>query len=550
MVMKIFEDFRGSSKSLLWAVSQLKGSRLRLLASCLLGVLRIALGLSFVYTTKKVVDVATGKLDGDIWHYITIMLVIMGCQLINSTVIVHVREVYRLRLANGLRSKMFQKVMGSRWNGKEAFHSGDTVNRLEEDIRVFTSLLSDLIPSIFISAVQLIAASVFLFTMQKNLLWVLLCIMPIAIIASKIFFRQLRFYTKKIRATDSEIQGHIQENLQNRTLVMSMGREEQTFDRLDSLQHVLQSNTLKRLTFSQQARVFVQMGFMAGYAVTFIWAVLGLQSGAVTYGMMTAFLQLVMQVQRPVVDFSHNIPSIVHATTSVDRLHELALLPDEERRHQHRLRGGVGVRIQNLCYRYPENETFTIKNLTHVFKPGTSTAIVGETGSGKSTLIRLILALLKPQEGKVTLFNDNEEVESTADTRVNFMYVPQGNSLLSGSIRENLLMGNPKATTTEMITALKMAAASFVFDLENGIDTECGEKGSGLSEGQAQRIAIARAMLQPGAVLILDEASSALDPDTERDILQSLSMTSHNKTIIWITHHLSVRDYMQNVLKL
>lgn len=440
--------------------------------------------------------------------------------------------------------------MKAEWHGRETLHTGDTLNRLEGDIKTISSTVSEQIPFLIIACFQLIAASFVLFSMQRNLLWVLLIIMPIALIVSKIYFKILRKLTAEIREQDSSIQSHMQESLLKRILILSMSREDDSVDKLGELQNDLMKSTMKRVTYGNRSRIFIQLGFMAGYVVTFCWSAFGLITGTVTYGMMTACLQLVNQVQNPILDMSHYLPSLVQSLTSVDRLRELADLKEEEHSEEHLMTGPLGIRICGLKYTYPGNKNATINNLNYDFKPGVNTAIVGETGSGKSTLMRLTLSLLKADEGSIILYNEKEEQEMNASMRCNFRFVPQGNSLMSGTVRQNLLLGNAEANEEEMRNALKLAAADFVFARPEGLDTPCSEQGSGLSEGQAQRVAIARALLQKGSIILMDEACSSVDPQTERRILENLKNGIKDKTIIWITHHAAVQEYMNNCLSL
>lgn len=531
-----------------WTWQELEGMRLRILGSCLIGMLRICASLSFVWICKVVVDVAINDHGEHIWEWIGVMIGIILVQVALSAWNTRVRERNRIDVTNKLRQKLFSRVMKTQWQGREMLHSGDTVNRLEDDVRTISGTVTEQIPFLIIAFFQLIAASFVLFTMQKNLLWVLLIIMPIALIVSKVYFKILRRLTAEIRAQDSKIQSHLQESLLKRILILSMGREDDSIDTLEEMQGTLKKSIMKRVGYGNKSRIFIQLGFMGGYVVTFCWSAMGLITGSVTYGMMTACLQLVNQVQNPILDMSHYLPSLVQSLTSVDRLRELADMQEEERGEEKLMQGPLGIRIEDLNYTYPGNEHPTIEHLNYDFKPGVSTAIVGETGSGKSTLMRLILSLLKEDNGRIVLYNQTEEQPMSAALRCNFRFVPQGNSLMSGTVRDNLLLGNANATEEEMKKALSLAAADFVFARPEGLDTPCSEQGSGLSEGQAQRIAIARALLQTGSIILMDEACSSVDPQTEKRILENLKNGVTDKTIIWVTHHAVVREYMTDCL--
>jgi ABC-type bacteriocin/lantibiotic exporter with double-glycine peptidase domain len=300
--------------------------------------------------------------------------------------------------------------------------------------------------------------------------------------------------------------------------------------------------------------MFIGLAFQAGHAIAFLWGVYGISTGSVTYGMMTAFLQLVGQIQRPLVDMSSNIPSIIHATASIDRLAELENLPIEDSGESLIMDGNAGIFIEDISFAYPDSDRDILNDFSFDFKPGSRTAIVGPTGVGKSTLIRLLLSLLRPRKGTISLYTEtsgkDDRVEISPSTRGNLVYVPQGNTLFSGTIRENLLMGNPAATDAQLCDALFTAAADFVFDLPSGIETQCFESGAGLSEGQAQRIAIARALLRPGSILLLDEFSSALDAETETLLLERLTTRLPSHTMIFITHRDKIIDYCDNVLRM
>ncbi|MBQ8673092.1 MAG: ABC transporter ATP-binding protein [Bacteroides sp.] len=537
--------------SLRWVNRLMTGFRHRLLWACLNGTAQTAASLAFVFVCKQLVDNATGRSTDSMGLLILLLVATLLGQLLFSGLNNHLEGKNKIMLQNRSRRRLFRSVMQSRWEGKESLHTGDTINRLEEDIRVTTECLCHNVPAAFTAAVQLTAASCFLFMMAPMLVGILLLVMPLCILAGKFYFRRMRALTAHIRSKDSHIQAHLQENLQHRLLVRTMGYTDPALQQLDSLQKELHHTTLQRLRFTTTSRTAIQCGFMAGYSIAFLWGIFGLKDGSVTFGMMTAFLQLVGQIQRPILNLSHHLPAFVQAFTSVERLMELSRLPQEESGPAIRLQGAPGIRIDRLTYGYPDQETPVIRGLSHHFPPGSSTAIMGPTGIGKSTLIRLLLGLLQPREGSITLYDGRQEAPVSPLTRINFMYVPQGNSLMSGTIRQNLLLANPEATEEEMTQALHTATADFVLRLPQGLDTPCHEKGSGLSEGQAQRIAIARALLHPGGILILDEASSALDKSTEETLIERLmTHTAGRKTVIWITHREAVTTRVDSCLRM
>lgn len=521
----------------------------RLALSALLGLAIVAASLGFVWISKRVIDSATGVSGIPLDRNITIMAAIMLAQVLLRVAFAYQQGKLVLHASNSNRASVFEKVMRSSWSGMERFHSGDVLNRLEEDVRVTVEFVCVSFVDCVITLTQLVAATVFLFMLSSSLGWILVFIMPVAVVGSRLFFRKMRQLTGEIRAVDSSVQSHMQENFQHRVVVKTLGAVGKVLSRLGFLQDDLERKTVRRLGYGAVSRGFLSLGFSAGYAVAFFWGAYGISKGTVTYGLMVAFLQLVGQIQRPVADIARHIPAFIRALSSEERLMELCELDQETENGDVAIEGAPGVRVENLTFRYEGKSEPVFKDLSFDFKPGEMTAILGSTGAGKSTLVRVIMALLKPESGRVVLYDP--EVESSPDTRCNFMYVPQGNSLMSGTIRENLLLAKADASDEELRVALESAAADFVFSLEKGLDTSCAEIGAGLSEGQAQRIAIARALLRPGGILVLDEATSALDADTELELLTRLNRRCNGtKTIICITHRPAATSFADAVLKL
>lgn len=532
----------------LWKISN--GMRLRIALRATCGILHVGVSLLFIWVSKHIIDIATGQTVGSFSNYALLLISCVIMQLLLSASIRRIEELSFIDLNNKLRQRLFNHVMISRWMGREGIHTGDILNRIERDVSSIADLLCRIIPSVLITLVRLTAAFAFLLYLDIRLAAVLFFIMPIALLISKSYVKKMRKLSKDIRNTDSRLQSFLQENIQHRTLISSLERTNEASENLDSLQDGLYNQIKQRTNFSIFSRSMVQLGFASGYTTAFLWGAMGLINGSISFGTVTAFLQLVNQVQRPIVELGNYIPSFIQGYIAIERLDELTSLEIEEQGTPIKLEGKPGVRIENVSFSYTENEQNIIQNFSHDFTPGSLTAIIGETGVGKSTLMRLLLALLLPDNGKVIFYNNEREVSASPLTRCNIVYVPQGNTLLSGSIRDNLLLGKPDATEDELRQALHIAVADFVYDLPLGLDTQCGELGAGFSEGQAQRIAIARGLLRPGGIMLLDEPTSSLDKDTEQLLLSRLAEQANSKTVILVTHKEATVQFCTSSIKL
>ncbi|MBR5398826.1 MAG: ABC transporter ATP-binding protein [Bacteroidales bacterium] len=537
------------------AIRMSRPARWRMLVSFLIGLVQIAASLSFVWISKALVDVATGDRSGSLWFYVILMASIMLAQIALRLFAAWWEKMNVVKTQNILRRSHFSHVLFSTWRGKEMFHSADTVNRLEEDIRVVTELLCVRIPDVFVTVCQLVAASIYAVILAPGLIWMVIVLMIIAIVGSRLFFRKLRSLTDNIRKKDSRVQQLFQDNLRLRDLVLMLFGPSKVMGRLDSEQKDIENLTRKRLLLNVVARGFMGVGFMGGYAAAFFWGVFGIAAGTVTYGMMTAMLQLVGQVQRPISDIGRAIPAFIHAVTSIERLSELTDLQQEEQGEGVVFEDAPQITLSDVSFSYPDSDELVLKDFSCTFPSGSLTAIMGLTGAGKSTLMRIVMGLLSPTKGTVEISGEKGGKRQTetisAKTRENFMYVPQGNTLLSGTIRENLKLVDPDADDNLLKEVLKRAEAGFVLDLPEGMDTRCGEDGTGLSEGQCQRIAIARALLKKGGVLLLDEATSALDSATEGRLLDNIcNFYRGKKTIIFISHRDAVASAADNILRL
>ena len=542
-------------KYIKWFNKAVRPYRGSLAVMMLCHVLLTACSIGFVYASKKLVDIAVAVLQGtsvasDLWFWTGAIIVIVLGRIGLNALKTYLQTRTEINLKNRLRRRLFDVLLHLQSDGGSKYHTGDLLNRMQEDVRVVSTAFSSSIPNLLGTSLQFVAAFVFLMILDARLGLLVIVIVPAGILAGKYITSRIKGLTLDIRKSDSQVQSHLQESLQHIALLQTMEYTQTSGASLEGLQGELYGNELKRVRFSILSRIFISLAFQAGNTAAFLWGVFGISHGTVTYGMMTAFLQLVAQIQRPLIEMSSQIPTVIHATASIDRIIDLESLPREEIAEPVLLEGTAGIRVSDVTFAYPDSAVNVLDDFSHDFRPGSRTAIVGPTGVGKSTLIRLLLSLLKPQSGSIDVYNNIGMAPVSPATRCNLVYVPQGNSLFSGTIRDNLLMGNPEATEEEMNRALHTAAADFVFELPSGINTQCFEAGGGLSEGQAQRIAIARALLRPGTILLLDEFSSALDASTETVLMERLTSELPDHTMIFITHRDKIIDYCTDTLRL
>ena len=541
----------GVKDCITWLWNASRQYRLSILSASLAGVLRVLVSLLFIYVCKGLIDNVTGEGSDNLGMLVAMMIACLLVRPALSLVSERLCRKTEAGLTNRLRQNLFDHLMTSVWDGREIRHSGDILNRVIDDVPNVSNVLCRGIPAVMITTCQLAGALFILFRMDVRLALVLLLIMPVALLLSKSCVRKMRSLNRDIRSKESNVQEHIQESVQNRLLIRSLEYTPNSVSKLDSLQYGLLRDVMHYTDFALFSRMMIQIGFAAGYATAFLWGIFGIRSGAVTFGTMTAFLQLVAQVQNPMLELSRQIPAFIRVTTAAERLAELSDTPLEQTGKPIVLTGRTGIRIEHLTYSYPGGEKKIFDNFSYDFTPGSLTAVVGETGIGKTTLMRLILALVSPDGGNVVFYDcEGNKAEASPLTRRNLSYVPQGNTLFSGTIRDNLRMGNPDACDEEYSRVLHLAAADFVMDLPDGLDTRCGEHGVGLSEGQAQRIAIARGLLRPGGILLLDEPSSSLDVETEKILLERLSGQVLDKTLIIITHREAIASIYTSVLRI
>ena len=532
-----------------WLWRELRGNRLQSLLNATLGVADVALSLTQVWAVKHAIDIASGNESGSIYWAVGLMGVIILANFGVSIAGVWVRNILGVRAQNLMQQRMLAHILQAEWHSRERHHSGDVLNRLEIDVATVVTFLTETLPNTLSVVLMFVGAFACMFVMDHTLAVLLVAIMPVFLAVSRIYVGKMRSLTRQVRDSDSHVQSAMQETVQHRMVVKTLEAGNDMVARLESTQSELRSNVVRRTVFSIFSNLVLNLGFAIGYLIAFLWAAVRMSAGTLTFGGMTAFLQLVNKIQTPARNLTKLAPAFVGVFTAAERLIELLEEPLEPQGEPQRMDAPCGLLLKDVTYRYEDGTRNVIDRLSFDFAPGTCTAILGETGAGKTTIVRMLLALARPTSGNIYIYNKVETCELTSLMRCNFVYVPQGNTLMSGTIRDNLLLGKPDATETEMWEVLSRSCADFVKALPLGLDAKCGEQGGGLSEGQAQRIAIARALLRKGSIMIFDEATSALDADTECRLLESL-LHDNRHTVIFITHRPAVLEYCTQTLRL
>ncbi len=549
-----------------WLWQSIRGVRLNVALRVAVGTLQVSLGLAMVWLSKRFIDdtIKNGS-DQDVARMVGLLVLTVVGNVVLRQVYYYLTSVATIRQSNALRLSMFGRLFTRKLYSEKELLSGDVTSRFSKDVELVSEVATAKIPQMMVTAIQLLGAFLMLRWFDPRLAWALVLLTPLALVFGKFVSYRLRKMTLKIREGESRIQMHVQEGVENNAVLRSLGSASWISERLDSMQRTLHHDVVRQTRFSVISRLAFGGAFGLGYLLAFVWGGLGLRNGTITFGVMTSFLQLVGQIQGPILSILNNAPRLIHATASIDRLQELqgdgsangvegtskgaSKVSSDGAKTVPEGSSGLGVRLENVSFRYATADHDAVRNYTHDFKPGSKTAIMGTTGAGKTTLFRLMLGLVEPREGRVLVYSTGSsgsagafERSVSANTCDYFVYVPQGNTLMSGTVRYNLQLAKPDATDDELRHVLQVACAEFVFDLPHGLDTELGERGMGLSEGQAERIAVARGLLRPGSVLLLDEISSALDEPTERELFRRLFAAYPNKTMIFITHRSAVAE--------
>ena len=521
----------------------------------ILGIFSTSMGLVSSIASKYMIDIITGYETSKLWVMILIMVGSTVFSLAFSSIISRISTKLSIDINNDIQADIFDKIVDADWLSLNKYSNGDILNRFNGDIGTVSSNAISWLPTIIIAVYNFVAT--FFVIMHYD--WIMAVIAlgsaPVMLLMSRFMIKKQRDYSKKVREMSSQLMTFEVEAFYNFDTIKSFGVAPHYSKKMRWWQGKFRDISLKYNLFSIKTNIFMSiLGTVVQFAA-FGYCLFRLWTNDITYGTMTLLLQQRSNLSSAFNSVVSIIPAFLNSSVSAHRIRELVELPKEVHipesgEMDKYIDKGFEVRMDDVNFSYVEG-TRVITDSAFRAKPGEIVALVGPSGEGKTTMIRLILGLIRPEDGGVKLrASGGQEIEMNAETRHLFAYVPQGNTILSGTIAENMRMVKEDATDEEIVEALKVACAwDFVEKLPQQINNSVGERGRGLSEGQAQRIAIARAVLRDAPILLLDEATSALDVTTERTVLRNIVKQHPNKTCIVTTHRPSVLNLCQRVYR-
>lgn len=512
----------------------LKGEGGKIFVLSLLSVVVSLLCIARAKCYQVIID-AIGKADSPIVLYSCLFALLVVVTVILCQIYRFFRERTVTDMYNRIRRKVMNAALGAEYGVISGFHTGDILNRMFSDAKIVSESTADIIPSLFELSVTLLGSAVFLFFISRPFCLILVAsgilMSLVAVLARKV----LKRLHKEVQESDGAVRSLFQEQLSGLLMIKVFGAEARSLSSIDKKQKNYFDKNMKKQIASCVLNFGYTMACNAVLLFTFFYAVYGIKAGFLTYGTLTAMMQLANNIQSSVTGLGALLPKIYSAAASGERVNEITDI-SKEREEKTELSEVSKIDFNNISFSYGRNDV--LKNIGFSVSKGETVAIQGASGIGKSTLLYLLLGIYKCDSGEITISDGEKTEKAGKGTRRFFAFTPQGNGLFSGTIAENIIFARENVTDEEMKNALKISCADeFISALPDGVDTYLGENGAGLSEGQQQRIAIARALLSGAEVLLLDEATSALDEATEKRFIENLRTVG--KTAILITHRKS-----------
>jgi len=495
------------------------------------------IGIISILIFKEAIDFAIEANSTKAIIYLCVYAIASIITTILRALVGYKRNLSGEKLRNHLQRKFIQSYYSMNWRQTINIHTGDIVTRLTKDLGSIVQFYINTVPSIIALLLEFIVAFIIVLQFDAKLGIVVMFLAPLVILGSTLLGRKIKPIQNKLNNKEGDYRSLLNESIQNSIIVKTFQNQSRISKLLQDLQEskfLLYSKQTKTIVL---ANFIVQLGFSLTTIIVFIWGTIQISKGIITFGVFLALIQLMSRIQNPIFRLSKLLPQYINVLSAIDRCEDFLVEIPLYRIPEKITNDKYGINIKNITFGYTV-ENPIISNFSEIIKPGEKVAIIGSSGIGKTTLLRLIMNMFEPSNGEIyteckTSIHPNREEFYT--------YVPQGNTLFSGSVKSNLMFGNPYASEEEMYHALEVACAkSFISSLPEGLNSSLGERGTGLSEGQLQRICIARALLRESPILLLDEATSALDIETEEAVIYNISSKFPNKTLIAITHRPSI----------
>lgn len=533
-----------------WLLFTMKGFSSFVFAIIFFGAISAVLGIFRALVTKWLVDSATAA---DIERMNQYLLLLGGIILFDIAVrAIHtiLLEKGEIKISNNIQNKLYAKIIKTKWMQFLKYHSGDYLTRMTSDVEEITDVIISTIPNIITLSILVFGSFISIFYIDPKLAIVIITVIPLAALFIRVFSKRLKKLYMESQLVESRYRSFINESIQNMLVVKTFCLEKMNFGKAKAMQQEKVDLVASRTKLTVISTSLVTMSSWMGFFLVFLWGSVKIAEGTTTFGTLMALIQLIGNIQGPLITVAASIPMIVYALASVERIREIEGLESEFEADFSLDMTSAGIKYDQVDFYY-NKDNYVLKNITAEIKPGETVALIGSSGEGKTTFIHLLMSLLNPVKGDIRIVDREKEYEVSTKSRGFISYVPQGNNIFSGTIADNLRLGKENATEEELKIATKAASAwEFILEAENGINTHIGERGIGLSEGQTQRIAIARALLHKAPILILDEATSALDSKTEVEVLKTIQSLEQSPTCIIITHRLSALKICDRILKI
>ena len=517
-----------------------------LVSITVIGVISSLLSLGVTLVTKNLIDGATSGKADMLWTYGIALASIIIIERLLSIVLSSIRNKTNARLQMELQRLVTSSLMRKEYAAVKPFHSGELVNRVFSDVAVVKNGVMNLVPSVLRTLVSFIGAAVILITMDWKFLPVIVAASIVGVGITIVFREPMKDRHRRMQEAEGKLHSSTQESLENIRVVKASVSEDRTLSQIEDYRDQLARQQIRNGRLSIAMNNGMASLFDLSWLICQIWGCVKIYQGTFTYGSLAALIQLVSRIQAPISNAVQLVSQAYGVVASAERLLEVIGLPDEN--EGVRLRNFDEIRLDHVNFQYDDGADDVLIDVDADIRKGEFVALTGISGGGKTSLFQLLLGIYKPTSGRVCFVSDGQTVPASKGTRGLFAYVPQGNTLTSGTLRQNI-EAFTDSPSEEGLRAAVHAACLDELVAEIGLDTRLGERGVGLSEGQAQRVAIARALLSDAPILLLDEATSALDEATEAKVLRNIGLM-RDKTVIIVTHRraaLEICDYQLHI---